>query len=318
MTMVDCPICLSGRSAWHASIDGYAYFTCGHCGSIHIAPAVLDMLDAGGSLVGDYTDAYWEQERVGAIERAAGVSLCLLAEAILYCRRPVRRFLDVGAGPGFLLHEAQRLLDPDAEVFHGVEKFPPPYAVSCPNFQVGDVNDIDGTFDAGVCIEVVEHLTPAMLDGLVRGLARASEPGALWLFNTGMPDYVRNEDPAYLDPLGRGHIISWSLAGISPIFERHGFRVLAMPARSFGFIVERLPAEDADFATRIYQPVAANHALLQRSGLLYHAGFETARSYYYQSVCTERTSWALALKRALARARDRSLWARLFRRVEEE
>lgn len=318
MTTVACPVCLSGGSAWHASIDGYAYFTCASCGSIHIDPAVIDMLDAGGSLVGDYSEDYWEQERVGAVERAAGVSLCLLAEAILYCRRPVRRFLDVGAGPGFLVREAQRLLDPVADIIHGIEKYPPPYAVSCPNFQVGDVNDVDGKFDAGVCIEVVEHLTPSMLDGLVRGLARASEPGGLWLFNTGMPDYVRNEDPAYLDPLGRGHIISWSLAGISPCFERHGFRVLALPARNFGFIVERLPVEDPDFGTRIYQPLAGNLALLQRSGLLYHAGFETARSYYYRALCMERTTWALGLKQALARARVASPWARLFGRGNED
>lgn len=90
-----------------------------------------------------------------------------------------------------------------------------------------------------------------------------------------------------------------------------------MPARSFGFIVERLPAEDADFATRIYQPPAENLALLQRSGLLYHAGFETARSYYYQSVCAERTNWALALKGALARARAVTPWARLFGRDKD-
>lgn len=183
------------------------------------------------------------------------MSLCRAGEAILYCRRPVSRFRDVGAPPGFLLHEIQRLLDTDGTVFHGIEKFPPPYAVASASLQVGDIHDVEGRFDAGVCIEVVEHLTPAMLDGLIHGMAKASEPGALWLFNTGLPDYVRNEDPAYLDPLGRGHIISWSLAGLLPYFERHGFRLLAMPGRSFGFIVERLPADDVDFGPRIYRPL---------------------------------------------------------------
>lgn len=306
MTSVDCPICPSGHSQLYGLIDGYSYFTCDGCGSIHIDPAVIETLDAGGSVLGDYTDDYWQRERIGAIERASGVSLCLLAEAVLYCRRPVRRFLDVGAGPGFLLREVQRLVDPDADVFHGIEKYPPPYAVACPNFQLGDIHDVEGKFDGGVCIEVVEHLTPAMLDGLLHGLALVSEPGSLWLFNTGMPDYVRNEDPAYLDPVRRGHIISWSLAGIRPYFERHGFEVHAMPARTFGFIVERLPAEPVDFAIRIYNPLDENRALLQRCGLLYQAAFETARSYYYHAGYVERTRWALSLDAELTAARAMS------------
>lgn len=302
-TKVRCPVCVRGRSSHFRLVDGHDYYTCDACGSIHAAPDVLAMLDAGGSLVGAYGEGYWQQERIGAIERAAGVSLCLLAEAILYCRRPVRRFLDVGAGPGFLVLEAQRLLDPGAEVFHGIEKFPPPYAVECPNLQVGDIHEVAGKFDAGVCIEVVEHLTPAMLDGLVHGLAQASEPGALWLFNTGMPDYVRNEDPAYLDPLRRGHIISWSLAGIAPYFERHGFAVRAMPARSFAFVVEKMPAESVDFAQRIYAALDDNLSLLRRNGLLYQAAFETARSYYYHQAYLERTRWAQALDAQLAMAK---------------
>lgn len=195
MTTVHCPICRSGRSSPYASIDDCAYFCCAQCGSIHIDPSVIDMLDAGGSLVGDYTEEYWEQERVGAIERAAGVSLCRAGEAILYCRRPVQRFLDLGAGPGFLLQELHRLIDPPAAIFHGVEKYPPPYAASCPNFHIGGIEVLQGRFDAGVCIEVIEHLTPRMLDKMLSDLAGASEPGSLWLFNTGMPDYVRTEDP---------------------------------------------------------------------------------------------------------------------------
>lgn len=303
---VQCPVCLVGRSIDYADIDGHAYYHCTTCDSIHIGPGVLDMLDAGGSLVGDYTETYWEQERVGAIERASGLALCRLGEAILYCRRPVARFLDVGAGPGFLLRSAQQLLDPDAAIFHGVEKYPPPYAVACPNFHVGDIHDLQAKFDAGVCIEVIEHLTPAMLDRLVHGLAAVSQPGGLWLFNTGMPGYVRNEDPAYLDPVHRGHIISYSLAGLLPYFERHGFRVRAMPGRSFGFMVEYQPFEDPDFGTRLYQPVAENLALLQRHGLLYHAAFETARSYHYQGEYLARTQWALSLNEELERCLHRA------------
>lgn len=296
---VACVVCGVGTSALFSRVDGHDYFECAACGSIHIAPDVIAMLDAGGSLVGDYTEDYWEQERVGAIERAQGMSLCRAGEAILYCRRPVARFLDVGAGPGFLLRELHALIDPDAAIFHGVEKYPPPYAVEGGNFHVGDIHAMEGVFDAGVCIEVIEHLTPAMLDGLVAGMARVSAPGSLWLFNTGMPDYVRNEDPAYLDPRHRGHIVSYSLAGLTPYFEAHGFRVSALPGRSFGFFVEYQPIESTEYEARFCTPLLENLRLLQRHGLLYHAAFETARSYFYYAGYLERTRWALGLDAAL-------------------
>lgn len=300
---VACPVCLAGASEHFIQVDGHDYYACAACGSIHIAPEVLAMLDAGGSLVGDYTGEYWEQERVGAIERARGMSLCRAGEAILYCRRPVARFLDVGAGPGFLLRELHALIDPDAAIFHGVEKYPPPYAAAGSNFHAGDIHAMEGVFDAGVCIEVIEHLTPAMLDALVHGMARVSAPGSLWLFNTGMPDYVRNEDPAYLDPVHRGHIISYSLAGVTPCFERHGFEVRPLPGRSFGFFVEYQPRESPGYETRYLAPLQENLALLRRHGLLYHAAFETARSYFYYAGYLERTRWALDLDEALKKRR---------------
>ncbi len=73
-----------------------------------------------------------------------------------------------------------------------------------------------------------------------------------------------------------------------------------MPARSFAFVVERLPAEPVDFADRIYAPLDDNRALVQRNGLLYQAAFETARSYYYHQAYLERTRWAQALQAQLA------------------
>lgn len=300
---VACPVCLAGASTLYTVIADYSYYTCEACGSIHVAPDVLAAMDAGAASIGEYGHEYWESEARSALGRARGLSLCRAGEAILYCRRPVERFLDVGTGPGFLLHELQRLLDPDAEVFHGVEKFPPSFAVEAPNFHIGDVGDAPGSFDAGVCIEVVEHLTPKMLDRLAAGLARVSQPGALWLFNTGMPDYVRNQDPGYLDPQRRGHVISYSLKGVAARFERHGFRVEGMPGRNFGFVVERLPAESIGFDERIYQPLPENRALLERNGLLYQAAFESARSYYYQGGYEERTRWALSLDAELAERR---------------
>lgn len=45
MRSVTCPVCQSGISALHAHVDGYPYFSCGHCDSIRIDPAVIDLLD---------------------------------------------------------------------------------------------------------------------------------------------------------------------------------------------------------------------------------------------------------------------------------
>lgn len=299
LSRVPCPVCEDGSSVAYSVIDGHPYYACEACGSIHASPGLLDAIDAGNAPVGEYMEEYWEQERVGAEERAAGVSLCRAGEAILYCRRPVQRFLDVGAGPGFLLRNLQSLLDPDGAIFHGVEKFPPMYAERCRNYHEGGIEDLAGTmFDAGVCIEVVEHLTPRMFDGLASGLARVSAPGAFWLFNTGMPGYVRNEDPGYLDPVRRGHIVSYSLAGAARILGRHGFRVGGLPGKSFAFFAEFRPTETIGFDARIYGALEANSALLQRHGLLYHAAFESARSYLYYAGYLERTEWALALQAA--------------------
>jgi len=295
---VDCPVCLSGKSTTFSTVGQHSYYLCGSCDSIHIAPCILEAMDAGTAEIGQYDDQYWETEAESAQRRASGLSLCRAGEAILYCRRPVQRFLDVGTGPGFLLRELQRLLDPEAEIFHGVERFPPKFAVDVRNLHIGDVKQLHETFDAGVCIEVIEHLSPGMLRSLARELARISRPGTLWLFNTGMPDYVRSQDPAYLDPV-RGHVVSYSLRGAASCFEPFGFRTEGMPGRNFGFVVEREPADAVPFDERIYCPLAENRALLERSALLYHAAFETARSYYYQGGYGERTRWALSLQSEL-------------------
>lgn len=213
----------------------------------------------------------------------------------MYCRRPVTRFLDVGTGPGFLITRLQALLDPSGEIVHGIEKFQPHYMVQCPNYHVGEIADLDVTFDAGVCIEVIEHLTPMMLSGLARGLQKVSLEGSLWLFNTGMPDYVRHEDPGYLDPLGRGHVVSYSLKAIEAIFGPLGFTVTALPGKSYAFIAEYRQPSSPDFNERIYRPLHHNHELLKRSGLLYQGTFESARASYYFGEFLSRTAWAMSL-----------------------
>lgn len=282
-----CPVCETGESSLYTRIDGYDYFRCAVCGPLDIDGAIVDAVDAGkGTRV--YDAEYWQEELPAARERAHGVSLVPVGEAILYARRPVRRFLDVGTGPGFLLDALSELLPSHAGVFHGVELFPPEEHSANPNYYVDDVRGLNGVFDAGTCIEVVEHLTPRVLRNLAQSLAKISATNSLWLFNTGSPDYVLHEDPGYLDPLHRGHIVAYGLRGIRHIFEPFGFRVSTIPGKNYAWFAEFRPTETLDFSERVYRPLGENRALLEESGLLHQAAFESARASLYQQVLQQQ------------------------------
>ena len=281
-----CPVCGAGVSKFHARIDGYDYFQCIDCSSLYIDRATLDRIDAGQS-TRVYDESYWNEELRSARERADGVSLVRAGEAILYARRPVERFLDIGTGPGYLLDALARHFPAHPDMFHGVELFPPEEHSAHSNYLIGDVGHLQGYFDAGTSIEVAEHLTPKMLKNVARGLAAISKPGTLWLFNTGMPDFVIKEDPGYLDPLRRGHIVSYGLRGIAHLFEPFGFRISPIPGRSYAWYAEFKPVESPGFDERVYRPLPENRKLLEESGLLFQAAFESARVALYM-----QTAWA--------------------------
>lgn len=290
--VIVCPVCDVGKSTFHAKIDGYDYFRCGDCGSLFIDRATLDRIDAGES-TRVYDETYWNEELRSARERADGVSLTRAGEAILYARRPVQRFLDVGTGPGYLLDALARNFPAHPGMFHGVELFPPEEHSDHPNYRVGDVGDLRERFDAGICIEVAEHLTPKMLQRLARGLAAISNPGTLWLFNTGMPEFVIEQDPGYLDPLRRGHIVSYGLRGVAHLFEPHEFRISPIPGKSYAWFAEFKPLETPGFDERVYRPLPENRKLLEEFGLLFQAAFESARASLYM-----QTAWAQSQRSA--------------------
>jgi hypothetical protein len=159
-----CPVCQQFDVKPYKMIQGYAYFECNACRSLYIDPHVLDLIDAGECLV-TYNDGYWNQELQAARDRSYGSSLARVAEALLYARRDVNVFLDVGSGPGYLLDACRTYMPASAHHFYGVEKFPPPgVTTTSPNFIVGSAGDVKLTVDAGCCIEVIEHLTPRMID----------------------------------------------------------------------------------------------------------------------------------------------------------
>jgi hypothetical protein len=296
-----CPVCENGSSIFHAQVDGYAYFRCPACGSLHIDCKTLKAIDAGHS-TRIYDGAYWDDELSAARQRATGASLARVGEAILYAQRPIKRFLDVGAGPGFLLDELAKCFPERASLFHAVELFPPEEHSTHPNYVIGDPSELPGHFDGGVCIEVVEHLTPRMLKKLAGSLAKISQPGSLWLFNTGMPEFVLEHDPAYLDPKRRGHVISYGLPGLEHIFAPLGFRISQVPGKNYAWIAEYQVGNDAP-TIEVRSPLRENEALLKECGLLYQAAFESARASLYMELMLSRTRWALSLESELAAAR---------------
>lgn len=307
-----CPICRNEASRLR-DVDTVAYFRCLKCESLFAHPDFLAAVDAGA--VGNYRVSYWEQELGAARERSFGPGVIRMAETLRMARIPVRRALDIGSGPGFLLDALAELVPSLAERVHGVELFPPPphQRTQSPNYHIGSIGDLEGPFDAGLCVEVIEHLTPAILADLLRQLAAKSSPGALYFFNSAQPSFVETVDPSYLDPRGRGHVVAWSVAGAQVIFEPAGFNVIALPGRDWAFLAEFGPprAVDAGMLTDwLWRPVPENIALIRndRFGPLFEAiGLECARCYLESGVAEERTRWALDLQSERRRARWKGL-----------
>ncbi|MHB1934660.1 MAG: glycosyltransferase [Leptospirillum sp.] len=297
--MISCPVCFTGESRHYANIDGITYYQCDFCRSFYVDPSILSSIDEGMT-PGPYDEDYWKTDRGSACLRAKGGACIRAGEAILYARRPVYRFLDIGAGGGYLLDELVVLFPEEKNLFYEIEFFPPKNHSGHKNFKIETVASLEGKFDAGVCIDVLGHLTPKMLDHLVRDIAEKSEVDSLWLFDSGMTDFVVQEkNPGYLDPLNRGHIVSYSLLGLRPIFEKHGFKIQGCPGKPFVFIAEYKSSDEIPIEQRIYQPIEYNKNLLAKSPLLYQASFESGRSYYYFLEDLERTNWTESLGKEL-------------------
>lgn len=307
--MIRCAVCTSHAVDSYKKIDEVEFYTCSGCGSLFADPAFLRAVEDGS--VSNYRDTYWEMELRSARERSYGSSLQRIAETFFYSRIPIKRFVDIGSGPGYLLDAVATTLPDAADMFYGVELFPPEPAFRSkhPNYRLCPLADVGQKFEAGVCIEVIEHLTPSMLDTLAKQMAVTSAPQAVYLINSGQPDYVLNEDPGYLDPHGRGHIMSYSLEGARRIFEPHGFTVIPLPGRHWAFLVEyqsqstgKGPIEQLE--SRIWSPIPENVATLRDGSggsLMYHAGLDSARCYLEHATVVERTEWARSLQAEVER-----------------
>jgi len=305
---LQCPICQEAASIF-GDVEGVSYFCCSGCDSIFAHPDFLAAVESGS--LRNYNETYWAKELPAARERSYGAAIIRLSETLRLSRIPVRRILDIGSGPGFFLDALTELVPSLAERVYGIELFPPAPAHRSrnANYRMGHIADLEGVFDAGVCIEVIEHLTPSILIDLVSQLAQKSNPGALYFFNSAQPSFVRSIDAAYLDPHRRGHVVSWSIAGLQRIFERAGFNVIALPGRDWAFLAEFGPQRSLSaegLLEWLWRPLPENLALTgnDRFGPLFQAfGLEGARCYLECGLVEARTEWALRLDDELQKAK---------------
>jgi hypothetical protein len=282
-----CPVCSSKSVFEFRRVDKYAYFSCKNCDLIFLDPEILTDTDRGITIK-QYDETYWHQELHAAKDRAYGACLARLAESLYYLRIPLQVFLDVGTGPGYLLDAVSHYLPDLAPKTFGIEKFPPEESqrTKNANYFVGDLHSFPHKADCGLCMEVIEHLTPTMLLDLLKQLASVSNKGALYIINSGQPDFVRNEDYGYLDPLVRGHIVSWSVEAVRLLAEGLGFSVHRLPGKTWAMALEYRAQTDSyaqeNIQNRIWNPIKKNIDLLAdyRGGSVFKIlGLESARAY---------------------------------------
>jgi SAM-dependent methyltransferase len=300
-----CQVCKSGSLSENPLIvkEGLPFHQCENCESILIPDDFMHDTDRSQK----YDIAYWEAEKDSSLERSFGSSICRIAETFLYCRIPITSFLDIGCGPGFTLDAMETMLPRYVNIFKGIELNPPPpkYRSKSRNYTIGSVSDLRSTFQAGICIEVIEHLPPRVLEVLVKQLASKSEQGSIFYFNSSQPEKVIRDGFDYLDPYRRGHIASYSIKGLSGLFSQYGFSLIPLFGRDWAFLAEYKPDPSFRIETaeqllkRIWSPNPANMNILQNGGfgpLMYTIGIESARCYIENSIRTERTRWALSLR----------------------
>lgn len=280
-----CPICNNIELKKIRKIGKFTYYQCLKCESLFLEKKYMTQVDEGRRVV-KYGETYWNSELIAAKERAYGPCLARAAEAFYYCQREINTFLDIGTGPGYFLDAITKYLPSQTNMFYGIEKFPPKETerTNHANFLVGDLEDLELKFDAGLCVEVVEHLTPKMLRNLLKGLASVSNDKALYIFNTGLPEYVLNEDINYLDPIKRGHVGCYSVKGINVIAQKYGFKAFPIKGKTWAYCLEFNSAysTDHDITTRVWSALEINKGKLidmDMGSTLQILGRETVLAY---------------------------------------
>jgi hypothetical protein len=121
-----------------------------------------------------------------------------------------------------------------------------------------------------------------MARSLARSIAAVSVPGSLFVFNTGLTQYVLDEDPQYLDPHRRGHVTCWSVTAAEKIFAAEGFSVHPLRGKTWAFAIEFNTDKRGALEDRIWSAPPENVALLRDPAMgdvLYLLGRESARAW---------------------------------------
>lgn len=280
-----CPCC-NGVSKRLKEVNGYNYFLCDVCGAIFIDNEILNKIDGEEDFsLREYDKDYWDNELISSKDRSYGAALARMSETIYYSRIPIKKFLDIGTGVGYFLDAVSKYLPENRNIFYGVEKFPQDenLTTKSSNYIIGECKDVGFNIDAGICIEVIEHLTPKMLKNMLLQLSKISNNGAFYLFNTGMPSYVLNEDINYLDPIKRGHIVSYSTDAIRSIAKNMKFYVHDIPGKTWAFGLEYNYADkNENLEDRIWSALPENLQILTDSDMgsvLKILGLDTVRAY---------------------------------------
>jgi len=305
---MDCLVCKSKNAKKYNKVDGVTYFECDICACIFADQNTIINKHQ------DYSLDYWKTEISSSRERSYGISLALCAEVFILSSVRIETFLDIGTGPGYFLDAVSILMPNYKELFYGVEKFPPQlnFVSNHQNYITGDlskINLINKKISGGICVEVIEHLYPNDLENLAENLAKISQDGALYIFNSGQPDYVKYEDFKYLDPYIRGHVVSYSIKSLEYIFNKYGFKITSIPGRTWAFIAEYNPMRTLEatadaFSKLVWLGLDENIKKLQDNGfgpLMHILGVNSLRASVESQVVKERTLWALSLNEELER-----------------
>ena len=281
-----CPVCTSQNIKIFTTVTQYTYYDCLECQVIFISPEILKEMDNGKFLI-NYSNKYWKDELYAAKERSWSTSLARVAELFLYAQLSIKKFIDIGAGPGYLLDALSYQLPSSKNVFYASELFAPDaeYCTNNENYHRGSFLDLKFSFDAGCCIEVIEHITPFMLKQMMLELATKSKSNSIYIFNTGLVAYIKSEDMGYLDPLIRGHVMGWSIPALRILLNPIGFEVIEIPGKTWAFIAEYKPDHkfEGSLTDRIWYSAKENVNILkdkQTGDLLYVLALETARAYH--------------------------------------
>jgi hypothetical protein len=280
---VNCPICLSLKYI-HFFLESNVgnFYECASCDFIFFINDIAHASSIGNSI--NYEDLYSAEELLAAKNRAFGVSIARAAEVFVLARKPIKNFLDIGTGPGFFLDAILKYLPDSDASFLGVEMFPPEsqFRTNHLGFRTGWLDQFDDeSIDGGICIEVLEHLSASEVKDLFSLLFIKATNGATFMFNTGLTEYVKNEDMAYLDPTLRGHISIWSVNALRKLVRDEGWTFSSIPNRSWAFLAEKCPESQVDLSTRVWSPVPENIKALSGSSnsqLLYLLGRDSLRA----------------------------------------